>query len=636
MKAQEILFDEITVVNFAGGGGADTGISIATGAPVTIAVNHDPDAIRMHRTNHPYTQHLQEDVFDVDPVKVCAGRPVGIAWFSPDCRHFSKAKGGKPVEKKIRGLSWVILRWALAVRPRVMFMENVEEIQTWGPLIQRSDGKWYPDPDHVGETFKAFIGMLTTGIEPDHPALMEACEFLHIAPFSPDAQRLIRGLGYDYDGWELVAADYGAPTIRKRYFGVFRCDGQPIVKPKPTHSRDGKNSLPKWRSAAEIINWSIPCPSIFASKAEIKEQYGVNAVRPLADNTLKRVARGVDKFTIRSGKPFIVITNHSGGFRGGSIDDVMQTVTAKHGYGVAAPVITPFYMHNHENASGTDMRVPMNTVTSSGSQMLIMPSLIQYHSEKKQEYVRGQNLAIPIMTIDGSNRYGLAAAQIVKYFGTEKHGHDMDSPCHTITSKDREALTTAVLSEFHGKASVARSVEEPVNTQLCNSHTAVVTSHIIKFKGTNIGQIPHEPLQTLTAGGGEFGTVYTTLVKAMPGADLKNWPKIRALLNKYCSYILADDEVILLWINGTAYFIADIGMRMLTPRELYNAQGFPPDYMIDRDYLGKAYSKTAQVARCGNAVCPPVATALVRANIPEMTTAVNITTMAQLLEQMAV
>ena len=373
-RQQLNIFDEISVVNFAGGGGADTGISMATGAPVTIAINHDVDAIRMHKTNHPYTQHLQEDVFDVDPVEVCAGRPVGIAWFSPDCTHYSKARGGKPVEKKIRGLSWVILRWALAVRPRVMFLENVEEIQTWGPLVER-DGKSYPDPARAGETFKGFIGMLTKGISPDHPALREACEFLHIEPYGTEAQSLVAGLGYDQDGWELVAADYGVPTIRKRYFAVFRCDGRPIIKPKPTHAKDGDGGLPKWRSAAEIIDWTIPCPSIFASKAEIKERYGVNAVRRWRDNTLKRIARGVDKFTIKSGKPYIVPIGY--GERSGQaprvhdINEPMRTVVGSGKHYVAEPKVAPYHMHNHENASGTDMREPVNTATSTGSQMLV-------------------------------------------------------------------------------------------------------------------------------------------------------------------------------------------------------------------------------------------------------------------------
>jgi DNA (cytosine-5)-methyltransferase 1 len=682
-RTQTSLFEEITVVNFAGGGGADTGISIATGSPVTIAINHDPDAIRMHRTNHPYTQHLQEDVFEVDPVQVCAGRPVGIGWFSPDCTYHSKARGGKPFEKplgkKIRGLAWVIVKWALAVKPRVMFLENVEEFQNWGPLVTGADGKDRPDPDRAGETFIGFIAMLTTGIEAGHPALLEACEFLHIEPYGPEAQKLIKGLRYDYDGWELVAADYGVPTIRKRFFGCFRCDGQPIVKPAPTHSKDGKNGLPKWRSAAEIIDWSIPCPSIFASKEQIKADYGVNAVRPLADNTQKRCIRGVDKFTIKSGKPFIVETNHTSSitdydfFRGGDIDEPIGTITASQGRGICEPKITPFTMSNVTNAAGTDARQPVNTARTGGGcgQMLVTPSLmaigqtgggdrirsadepvntqvskaescliapnlIQYHSEKMHEYVRGQGMSDTLMTVDAANRYGFVSAQLTEYFSNGR-AISVTEPMHTVTGRDREAITLAHIAEFRSE-DIGCPADNPLRTVASHDHGAVCLSHVIKFKGTNLGQNPTDPLQTITSesGGGSYGVVYTTVEHYPPGADMKHWPKIRALLNQHCGYNLAADEVILLWINGIAYYIADIGLRMLTPRELYNAMGFPADYIIDVDYLGNPYSKSAQVARCGNAVCPAVASALVRANVPEKATTIIISTMTELWQQVAV
>ena len=526
--AQESLVDEIIVDNFAGGGGASTGIELATGRRVAIAINHDPDAIRMHRTNHPYTEHLQASVWDVDPVAECRGRPVGLAWFSPDCKHFSKAKGAALVDRKIRGLAWITLRWAAKVRPRVITLENVEEFQTWGPVRR---GK--PVKKLAGTTFRKFISQL-------------------------------EALGYTVEFRELVAADYGAPTSRKRFYMVARCDGKPIVWPKPTHSKTGADGLPKWRSAAEIIDWSLPCPSVFSSKAEIMAEYGLKAVRPLAKNTMRRIIRGVDKFTIRSGKPFIVECNHSGGGHIASVGDAYKTITARHTGGI------------------------------------VCPSLIQYHTEQT-ESVRASGLGAPINTVDASNRYGLTCANLVEYY-TGGRPLDITDAMHTVTSHDREA---------------------------------VVVAHIAKYYGGEGGEKVGEPLPTVTTSAGEFALCKAHLAKMRSGDDLGHWPEIRALLNEYCGYTLAEDEVLLLEIGGTLYYIADIGLRMLSPRELYNAMGFPPDYIIDRDYEGNGYKKSAQVARCGNAVCPPMATALVRANLPEWCGA-EITTMAQLTDCVAV
>ena len=589
-NAQISFLDEIIVDSFAGGGGASTGIELATGRVVNVAINHDPDAILMHRTNHPHTEHYQASVWDVDPVEVCRGRKVGLLWASPDCKHFSKAKGGKPVDKNIRGLAWIVLRWAGTVRPRVIMLENVEEFQTWGPVRK---GK--PVKKLTGKTFRKWLSQL-------------------------------QNLGYAVEWRELVAADYGAPTTRKRFFLIARCDGLPITWPEPTHapadSQEVKAGKKKpWRSAAEIIDWTLPCPSIFDTREQVREKHGLNAQRPLRPNTMRRVTRGVDKFVIKSGNPFLVIVNHAGEFRGQSLGDPLQTITAKHGYGVANPVMAPLTMHNNENAVGTAITDPVNTITGSGAgghQMLITPALaaigqtgggdrgrsvtepthtqvskaeecvvcpamIQYHTEQS-EHVRGQAVTDPIMTIDASNRYGIAAATLTKYYNTCQHGQDVNEPLHTIMAKDREGVTLASL---------------------------------VKMKGTNLGGPATEPVQTITAGGGHHGVVTTEVAEATPGADLRNWPKIRAALNEYCGYKLEDNEVILFLIGGAWYFMADIGLRMLTPRELYRANGFPDDYKIERDYLGNIYGKTKQVARCGNAVPPPFATALVRANLPE-------------------
>lgn len=562
INAQETMNGEIIVDNFAGGGGASTGIEIATGRVVAVAINHDPDAILMHRTNHPYTEHLQASVWDVDPKAVCRGRPVGLAWFSPDCKHFSKAKGAALVDRKIRGLAWITLRWAAEVRPRVIILENVEEFQTWGPVRK---GK--PVKKLAGTTFRKFIGQL-------------------------------EALGYTVEFRELVAADFGAPTSRKRFYMIARCDGKPIVWPKPTHSKTGENGLPKWRSAAEIIDWSLPCPSVFASKAQIMDEYGLKAVRPLAKNTMRRIIRGVDKFTIRSGKPFIV-------------------------------------QQKFQNAA-QNIEKPLTTVTAVGAhelcRPLLAPAMIQYHTEQT-ESVRASGLGTPINTVDASNRYGLTCANLVEYY-TGGRPLDMQDPMHTVTSHDREAVVAAHIAKYYGGV-VGEKVGDPLPTVTAIDHNAVCAAHVVKFKGDNLGHGMKEPMQTVTASAGEFAVCKAYLAKIRSGDDLGYWPEIRALLNEFCGYELAEDEVLLLEIGGTLYYIADIGLRMLSPRELYNAMGFPPDYIIDRDYLGNEYKKSAQVARCGNAVCPPVASALVRANLPEWC-GVTITTMAQLMDSVAV
>lgn len=572
-KAQISMWEEKIVDSFAGGGGASTGIELATGRVVDIAINHDPDAILMHKTNHPHTVHYQASVWDVDPLEVTGGSPVGLLWASPDCKHFSKAKGGKPVDKNIRGLAWIVLRWAGTVQPRVVILENVEEFQTWGPVR-----RGHPVKAKAGQTFRRFIDQL-------------------------------EGLGYAVEWRELVAADYGAPTTRKRFFLIARRDGRPIVWPEPTHApADSPEVLEgrkkPWRSAAEIIDWSLPCPSIFDTREEIREKYGLSAQRPLRPNTMRRVARGVDKFVVKSANPFLVVVNHAGEFRGQEIEDPLQTITAKHGYGVASPTMAPWTVTNTTNSTGHPVNEPIDTARTGGGggQMFLGASLIQYHTEQS-EHVRGQEITGPIMTIDAANRYGLTAASLVKYYGSDQHGQNIQDPLHTVTAKDREGLATA---------------------------------HLVKMKGTNLGGPATEPVQTITAGGGHHGVVTTQITRAEPGADLRHWPEIRELLNTYCGYDLGPEDVILFQIGGARYFMADIGLRMLTPRELYRANGFPDDYKIERDYTGQTYGKSKQVARCGNAVPPPFATALVRANLPEWCAGVEINTMEELERAVAV
>ena len=603
------FFEEMIIDNFAGGGGASTGIELATGRAVDAAINHDPDAILMHQTNHPQTRHYCESVWDVDPWEVTRGRPVGLAWFSPDCKHFSKAKGSKPVDRNIRGLAWIVLKWAGTVKPRVIILENVEEFQTWGPARK---GK--PVKSRRGETFRKWKEQLQV-------------------------------LGYEIEHRELVAADYGAPTIRKRFFLIARCDGKKIIWPERTHapkdSEEVKNGKCKpWRGAAEIIDWTIPCPSIFDTTDEIKEKYGIRAVRPLAVNTQKRIARGIEKFVLQnkepfivpigygerkgqaprvhdikepvstvvsSGKqylcqpelsPFIVQVNHKGEqFRGQELKEPIPTITGKHGYGLATPVMTAI-------------------AVSKAEQCLAMPSLIQYHTEQS-ERVRGQGMDEPIMTLDAANRYGLSVAYLAEYF---QNGRplDVNSPLHTSTTKDRECLCMAHMEKFFsgGYTGNGSDANTPLGTVTAGDHNGLGETFISKFYKTGIGQKPDEPLHTVTTSAGHFGIV--TVKMSQSEMNLHHWNEVRELLNAYCGYAIAADEILLLDVNGTMYFISDIGLRMLTPRELYAANGFPPDYIIDHDYTGKAYGKTKQVARCGNAVPPPFAEALVRANLPEM------------------
>lgn len=545
------MIREIVVDNFAGGGGASTGIEVAIGRSVDIAINHDPAAIAMHRANHPTTEHYTEDVWKVDPVEACAGRPVALAWFSPDCKHHSKAKGGKPVSKKIRGLAWVAVKWAKAVHPRVIMLENVEEFMEWGRL----DVNNRPDPRYKGETFRRFV-------------------------------RQLERLGYHVEYRLLKACDYGAPTIRRRFFLIARCDGLPIVWPEPTHaapdSLEVASGLKKpWVPVADVLDFSLPCPSIFASSEEIMDQYGVRAVRPLSENTMKRIARGLMKFVVNNPKPFIVQVNHSGDqFRGQDINDPLDTITAKHGTGVVAPVL----MRNNENAVGSDAREPIGTITTGGHHMLIAPSMIQYHSEQTED-VRGQTVDKPIMTVDASNRYGLVEPFLIQTGYGEREGQkpralDMGKPLGTVVAQSNKfAVAAAFVTQFNNHCD-GQSVEEPLNTMTARSnHFGEVNAFLVKYYGNGENAVSCEdPAPTITA----------------------------------------KDRMGLVTVKGEDYKIVDIGLRMLTPRELFDAQGFPPDYIIDVDADGKPYPKSEQVARCGNAVCPPIPTALVRANLPEL------------------
>ena len=587
-ERKRMINGELIVDNFAGGGGASTGIEMATGYSVDIAINHDPEAIRMHRANHPNTAHYCESVWDVDPVKVCGGHPVALAWFSPDCKHFSKAKGGKPKDKNIRGLAWVACRWAGLVRPRVIMLENVEEFKTWGPL-NRSHR---PIRKKQGVTFQRFVSQL-------------------------------EALGYQVEYRELVAADYGAPTMRKRFFLIARCDGKPIIWPSPTHGpKDSEKVkagvLKPYIGAYTQIDFSRPCPSIFDTAEEIKGKYGIRAVRPLAEKTMRRIARGLQKFILENPEPFIVQCNHGGERRPQDIKEPMPTITGKYEYGIVEPYIVPigygerpkqeprvhdieeplptivssgkhylcepklapYIMCNNENNVGASVDSPLPTITTGNRNFAVSAALIQYHSETGSREVRGQTIQEPIMTVDASNRYGLVTAFLHKYFDG-------------------------------GYTGAGAAAEDPLPTVTAWDHNSLVTANLIQMNNHCDGRDLWEPIPTITAGDGHFGEVRAFLVKYYgqgTGQDIKD----------PLDTVTAQDRFGLVTIAGVDYQIIDIGLRMLEPKELYGCQGFPEDYIIDRDYTGKAYPRSEQVRRCGNAVCPPIPAALVRENLSEL------------------
>lgn len=545
---------ELLVDSFAGGGGTSTGIELATGYSPDIAINHDPEAIRMHKANHPNTKHYCENVWNVNPIEACNGHPVGLAWFSPDCKHFSKAKGGKPKDKNIRGLAWVACRWAGLVRPRVIILENVEEFKTWGPLNRGH----HPIKSKQGKTFAKFVQQLTD-------------------------------LGYDVQFRELVAADYGTPTMRKRFFMIARCDGKPIVWAAPTHapadSEEVKAGLLKpYVGAYTQLDFSLPCPSIFDTAEEIKEKYGIRAVRPLAPKTLERIARGLKKFVIENPEPFIIPIGY--GERKGQaprihdIEKPLPTIVGSGKHYLCEPKLTPYIMCNNENNVGANVESPLPTITTGNRNFVVAPTLIQYHSETAQGETRGQTIEDPIMTVDGSNRYALVTSFLHKYYdgGYKGAGESVEKPLPTVTAWD---------------------------------HNSVVTTTLIQMNNHCDGRDVKDPIPTITAGDGHFGEVRAFLIKYYgqgTGQDIKD----------PLDTVTAQDRFGLVTIKGVDYQIVDIGLRMLEPRELYGCQGFPDDYIIDHDYAGKTYTRSEQVRRCGNAVCPPIPAALVRANLPEL------------------
>ncbi|MCM1264045.1 MAG: DNA cytosine methyltransferase [Butyrivibrio sp.] len=513
--------DGLIIDCFAGGGGASVGIEMALGRQVDIAVNHDPDAILIHKANHPDTLHLTEDIFKIDLQKYVKGRRVSLMWASPDCTSHSKAKGGKPRRQGLRILPWAVYKHAKVILPDVIIMENVEEIQQWGPL----DASGQPIPEREGEDYKRFIKAMET-------------------------------LGYIHKCSELVAADYGAPTTRKRWYAVFRRDGRDIVLPKPTHSKDGINGLKPWEPICKYLDLQDLGKSIFGRK------------KPLAKNTMNRIARGLEKFVFNCPEPFIVQVNHSGdNFRGQSVHELLPTITQKHGFGIVSPITTPYMLRNNTGAQGSGVREPILTITTGGHHGIISPLLIQYHSEKADNEVRGQQVSEPIKTIDTSNRYGLIMPYMTKFYKTCTW-QSLTEPIHTITTSPGHFGTVSVLT-VDWKELQAAGVDEEM-AKKCTW----VSRFIMEYYGHGIGQSLTEPLHT----------------------------------------IVTKDRFALVTVLGNEYVILDIFLRMLKPEELKLGQGFPRDYVIDRDCNGNKYPVSKQIARIGNSVVPIMAQKIVEAN----------------------
>jgi DNA (cytosine-5)-methyltransferase 1 len=744
--AEAAALPAMIVDSFAGGGGASTGIEIALGRSPDVAINHSADALRLHAANHPDTLHLDSNIWDVAPREVTRGRRLGLLWASPDCKHFSKAKGGAPRDRNIRDLAWVVVRWAEEVKPDVILMENVEEFLTWGPV------------DNDGQPIKAFAGQT----------------------FDLWVRRLKR-CGYKVQWRELRACDYGAPTIRKRFFMVARRDGRPIVWPKPTHGDPTsaavkRGKLLPWRTAAECIDWSLPCPSIFDSKEEIRAKHGLKSQRPLKPNTLARVARGMKRYVLDAERPFIVNLTHSG--RVEDVADPFRTITGAHRgeKAVVAPLITRF----NGGATGADLRDPMPTVTANsyiqrpGSAAplgIIAPTLVQSgYGEAPGQAPRALDIGAPLGTVvAGGVKHALAAPHLAALKGTARrsvaidkphptvlaggghsalvsphlvsvaHGdsggrreypltdpmgvvlaggisnaviapHVMtmrnagkpfngaDEPTHTITAGG--AGLAAVIASIVGCGGRAgqsrpRGANEPMATVTAKADACVTAAFLAQHNNdgrtgaVNPGRRATAPLSTVTATGSQQSVIAPVLTYAQHGGAVRDasaplhtvtasrkdqngliarWfakyygagtgarqdepahtitvkdrlghieaavaappfgPEYHGRARQVAAFLRdhgawEGGEFVTLMIDGTDFVVVDIGMRMLTPRELFRAQGFPDDYVIegtwtppatpDGEWRWQPITNDVQVSCCGNSVCPPLAAALARAN----------------------
>ena len=590
----------LIVDSFAGGGGASTGIEMALGRSPDIAINHSADALAMHAVNHPDTLHLDSNIWDVSPREVTGGRHVGLFWASPDCKHFSKAKGGKPMDRNIRDLAWVVVRWAEEAKPDVIILENVEEFVTWGPL--GNDGR--PIVELRGHTFE-------------------------------DWTRRLKRAGYKVQWRELRACDYGAPTIRKRFFMIARRDGKPIVWPARTHgdpkkAEDAKliraGRLKPWRTAAEIIDWSLPCPSIFDTADEIMAKYGVRAIRPLADATMRRIARGVVRYVLEAKKPFVV--KFQSGATGHSIDEPLATVTANSFVkrpGGSAPlgVVVPSFVGCGGRAGQSAPRggdEPTGTMTAKADGCVVAPYLVPRYQEREGQNPRVRSVEVPTATIVPGGNEGVLAAVHMSRFTQNGIGHGADEPVDTVMAGAPKFGVVAAFMAKHNTGVVGNDMREPVSTLTAGgafgvSQHGVVAAHLQNMRGSDRRDASADaPVPTLSAQGTHAALISGFLTKYY-GEGLPNQAADEPL---HTLTTLPRHGLVTVEIDGATYAIADIGMRMLTPRERFRAQGFPDSYIIDRRLDGTPITATVQGSCCGNSVCPPLAEALVRANCGEL------------------
>lgn len=630
-KGSIVADGELIVVNFAGIGGACEGLKAALGRPPTHAINHSPVAINLHRRNMPHTTHHVQDVWQIDPAQLVGGQRIAVAWFSPDCKHFSKAKGGVPREQNIRDLAWVVRNYTTLpddLKPRVIFLENVEEFQDWGPL----DAQGHPDQARKGETFREFV-------------------------------QALREDGYEVE-WRLLRADqYGAPTTRKRLFLIARCDGAPIQWPEPTHGdpksqavREGK--LLPWRTAAECIDWTIPCPSIFERR------------KPLVDNTLRRVARGLKRYVIENAEPYIVTCNHGGpGFRGQGIDEPLKTITAAYdATGLVDPLLTPFLTNKQFGSPERPVTAPMSTITTNhNKQELVVPYLVPRLNERRGQlprtvpmnrplptvtttanaqrmtvallvksghysnrtgegnHFRGQSLNRPLSTVTASGNHPmLTTVCLVKHFGGNYSGSGigLNRPLDTITSVDHHALLTGSLVKFYGTAQ-GQALNSPLGTVTTKDRFGLTTAFLVRKMGQSKYGGAHSvtgPMPTvMTGGGGKIEATTAELLPRLSSGQGEKARKVYDLMNRFAPDALTgrdhEHRLVFVTVNGAEYLIADVGMRMLTPRELARGQSFSDDYELEVGADGAPITKTEQIKGVGNSVCPVLAEKLAWANL---------------------
>ena len=607
-RVREFTGEPLIIDSFAGGGGASTGIEMALGRSPDIAINHDPIALSMHEANHPKTKHLTTSIYAIDPRDlVKPGQRVGLLWASPDCTHHSKAKGGKPLKKNIRDLAWVVVHHAEMIQPEIIMLENVEEFQDWCPL---KDGR--PDQTRKGETFMKWV-------------------------------KALRALGYKVEWRTLKASDYGAPTIRKRLFVIARRDRKPIIWPAPTHKK--KNDIavihgqsPRIRTAADIIDWSLPCPSIFDTSEEIMEKFGLRAVRPLADNTMRRIARGVMRYVIEAKNPFIVraeqayapfVSYAQHGGRSRPVGLPLHTITAslKDQNTLISPALV-----NVANSKTTgrgpnvwDIEEPIRTLTTSPGFAVMAPTLVQTgYGEAPGQKPRCLDINEPLGTIvAGGGKHAFVAPHLMTMRNAGKPFSAGNEPTHTLTAGGAHMMAvSAFLAQHNGgprmQTGAGRSADQPLSTLTTRgTQQNIIAASMFNLRGTKDGQLNGLPIDqavpTISAGGGHAGIIAAFLHKYY---GTEQDPRIDEPL-----HTLTTKErfgLVTVHIDGEEYAIVDIGMRMLTPREQFRAQGFPENYIIDRGADGKPMAKTQQTHKCGNSVCPPVVAALVGANAPHL------------------